>query len=451
MRGNKQMKKSILVISASIMCLLLGVTGCTPSNDPKNEYTLPDLYNVKLRDAKLSCGANVIFETNEIETTELVEGRILGYTDKEAGDKIEKGSTVSIDVAKRVDIAKSYPDTSIISYSDVIEKITGPDSLNEDLCSAHGVGGTDLGIPFELPDGRMMLLYGDTFSGQNMQGIWHSNFMAITSDDKLSDGLTFDELVYNEDTNQVIPFAEGRHQGGNEFDKNVEVTKIPTGGISIGDDAYIFYMSIRYWGVGGSWVVTNSQCVKATDNTYKVWEPVASLKWTEDELYYAGQIYPFYNPKDSEHIYFTSIPGGRNDGAVMFRVDVEDFENRDEYEYLTSNNGWTKGDEGMKKLHANPHYVLSPTVAEPSIIYSEYLDKFVYCTLKGTSIVLATADDVIGPYSDVYPICNGSEYPGLYGGFLHENFTDTDGQRLYLQLSRWTPIYNTFLMEIVLK
>ena len=210
-------------------------------------------------------------------------------------------------------------------------------------------------------------------------------------------------------------------------------------------------MSIRYWGIAGSWLVTYNQCVKATDNTYKTWEPVESLRWNDDELYYAGQIYPFYNPKDQEHIYFTSIPGGRNDGAVMFRVDVEDFENKDEYEYLTGTNTWTKGDEGIKKLNSHPHYVLSPTVSEPSIMYSKYLDKFVYCTLKGTSIVLATADEVTGPYSDVYPICSGSDYPGLYGGFLHEKFTDTDGQRLYVQLSRWTPIYNTFLLEVVLK
>lgn len=445
------MKKNIFLISASLLCLALGVASCAPNGGDENQYTLPDLYNVTVRQAKLDCGANVLFETNEVETTRLVEGRILGYSDTEAGAKVTKGSTVKIDVAKRVAHAKNYPDTSIISYSDVIEKITGPDSLNEDLTSAHGVGGTDLGIPFELPDGRMMLLYGDTFSGQNMQGIWHSNFMAITSDTDLSDGLTFDELIHNEDNNQVIPFAEGKHQADSQTDKNVEVTKIPTGGISIGNDVYIFYMSIRYWGVGGSWLVTYNQCVKATDDTYKTWEPVESLKWTDDELYYAGQIYPFYNPKDNEHIYFTSIPGGRNDGAVMFRVDKEDFENRDEYEYLTGNNTWTKGDEGMRQLNSNPHYILSPSVSEPSIIYSEYLDKFVYCTLKGTAIALCLADDVTGPYDQVHNVCNASDYPGLYGGFLHEKFTDTDGQRMYIQLSRWTPIYNTFVMEVVLK
>ena len=447
------MKKRFFLISASLMCLLTGVTSCAPvsSSQDANQYTLPDLYNVTLREAKLNAGANVLFQANEVETTELVEGRILGYSDTEAGAKVAKGSTVKVDVAKRVAHAKNYPDTSVIKYSDVIEKTTGPDSLNEDLCSAHGVGGTDLGIPFELPDGRMMLLYGDTFSGQNMQGIWHSNFMAITSDFDLSDGLTFDELVYNENNNQVIPFAEGLHQGGNEHNTSVEVTKIPTGGISIGNDVYIFYMSIRYWGVGGSWNVNYNQCVKATDDTYKTWEIVDSLKWREDELFYAGQIYPFHNPKDTEHIYFTSIPGGRNDGAVMFRVDKDKFENRSEYEYLTAKDTWTKGDTGMAKLNKNPYYVLNPAVSEPSIVYNEYLDKFIFCTLKGTSISLCLSDSVTGPYKDVYSVCNGVDYPGLYGGFLHEKFMDTDGERMYIQLSRWTPIYNTFCMEVVLK
>lgn len=443
------MKKTIPFISTVVLALAFGVAAC---GAPRGEqYTLPDLYNYTLKQAKLECGANVLFEETEVETTKLIEGRVLGYKDYEPGDKITKGSKIEIEVSKRVADSLTYGTNSIIEYSSVISKLTGPESQNADLCAQHGIGGTDLGIPFELPDGRMMLLYGDTFSGQNMQGIWHSNFMAITSDTDLSDGITFDEFVHNENNMQVIPFQEGAHQGGNATNRDVEVTKIPTGGISIGNDVYIFYMSIRYWGTHGEWNVTYNQCVKATDNTYKNWENVEGLRWDDTELFYAGQVYPFENPKDTEHIYFTSIPGGRNNGAIMFRVDVEDFENKAEYEYLTAANTWTKGEAGVKKLNSNPYYVMSPSVAEPSIAYNEYLDKFVYCTFKGGSIVLSAADNVTGPYNDVHTICDGSNFNGLYGGFLHPKFSDNGGQRIYMQLSRWTPIYNTYLMEIVLK
>lgn len=429
---------------------MFSITAC--GTDEQKEYvTLPDLYNMTVKEAKLEVGANILFTENKVSTSELIEGRILSYgNDLKVGDKVEKGTRVEINVSKRSETAIDV-DSDLISYINQINMTTGPNSSqNKDVLLNAGARGTDLGIPFLLPDGKMMLLYGDTFSGDNMSGMWKSNFMAISSDFTLYDGLTFDSVVTN-DYGAILPFAEGLHHADNETDKNSEVTKIPTGGISIGDNVYIFYMSIRYWGVSGSWLVTYNQCVKATDNTYTKWENVPSLRWNDDELYSAGQIYPFYNPQDTNNIYFTSIPGGRNDGAIMFRVNKNNFENRDEYEYLVAEDTWVKGDEGMKSLHTNPYYILSPGVAEPSIMYSSYLNKWIYSTLKGTSICFALSDSVTGPYKEIYTICNASNFAGLYGGFVNEKYTDSNGQRIYIQLSQWVPIYNTSLVEVVLK
>ncbi len=427
--------------------LVIGLIGC---NSNKELVTLPNLYNLSLKQAKLDVGTSFLFEENEVPTSELIEGRILEYGNNlKPGDKVEKGSRVKVNIAKRSEKAISI-DNNLVNYVSVIDMITGPESPNADLLLSSGAKGTDLGIPFTLPDNRTMLLYGDTFSGDNMSGLWNSNFMAISSDTKLSDGLVFDEVI-TADNGMVLPFSQGKHQGGKEENIGTEVTKIPTGGISIGNDVYIFYMSIRYWGVSGSWLVSYNQCIKATDSTYKEFKNVDSLRWNEDELYYAGQIYPFKNPQDSEHIYFTSIPGGRNNGAVMFRVDVDKFENKNEYEYLVSENTWLKGKEGMSKLNDNPHYIFSPSVSEPSIFYSEYLNKWIYSTLRGSNIVFATSKNVEGPYNDIYQVCSSSDFAGLYGGFVSQAFTDSDGQRIYIQLSQWTPIYNTSLVEVVLK
>lgn len=447
------MKNKLYLIGALLTSVCFGVAGCNQSSSVTivNGYTLPEIHNLTTSEAKLLLGANIYIDPIEVQTSELIEGRILGYRNNNVGDVVEKGSRIAVNVAARLDKSIALSDSNIVNYITELDRITGRDSTNEELCTNAGQGGTDLGIPFELPDGRTMLLYGDTFSSAPMSGFWNSNFMAITSDEDLTDGLQFDELVTNDANGMILPFAQGAHQGGNETDKSVEVTKIPTGGISIGNDVYIFYMSIRYWGVGGDWRVTYNQCLKADDLTYKSWSNVESLRWDEDELYYAGQIYPFNDPKDDEHIYFTSIPGGRNNGAVMFRVDKDKFENRDEYEYLTSKNTWTKGDDGMKKLNDNPYFIMSPGVSEPSIVYSEYLDKYVFATLKGSNIVFGVSDNVCGPYNETYPVVSSSDFPGLYGGFVHSKFMDSDGQRMYIQLSRWTPIYNTYLVEVVLK
>lgn len=439
------MKKNY-IRTLCVFPLLLTLFAC----DVNKEYvTLPDLYDFSLKEARLEVGTDILFEENYVPTSELIEGRILSFGDDlKPGDKVEKGTRVQVNISKRSETAITM-DNDLVKYINKIDFITGPNSINSDLLLNAGAKGTDLGIPFTLPDGKMMLLYGDTFASDNMTGYWNSNFMAISSDTKLSDGLTFDDIITN-DIGMIKPFAQGAHQDGNATNKNTEVTKIPTGGITIGSDVYIFYMSIRYWGVGGSWLVTYNQAIKATDSTYKNFEEVKGLRWTEDELYYAGQIYPFNNPQDEQHIYFTSIPGGRNDGAVMFRVDKDKFENRDEYEYLVSSNQWVKGDEGMKKLNSNPYYVFSPSVSEPSIMYSEYLGKWVYSTLRGSNIVFATADSVTGPYKNIYPVVRSSDFAGLYGGFIHNAYTDSNGQRIYIQLSQWVPTYNTSLVEVVL-
>lgn len=440
------MKKNYIK-AICVFPLLLTLFSC---NTTKEYVTLPDLYNLSLKEARLEVGTDFLFEVNNVPTSKLIEGRVLSFgNDLKPGDKVEKGTRVKINVSKRSDTAISM-DNALVDYVNKIDYVTGPNSVNSEMLLAAGARGTDLGISFKLPDEKMMLLYGDTFSADNMSGHWNSNFMAITSDKDLSDGLTFDKVITN-DIGMVKPFAQGAHQGGDENNKNVEVTKIPTGGISIGNDVYIFYMSIRYWGVGGSWNVTYNQAVKAKNSNYTEFEEVKGLRWNDDELFYAGQVYPFEDPKDNEHIYFTSIPGGRNDGAVMFRVDKDKFEDRREYEYLVSKNNWVKGDEGMKKLNSNPYYILSPSVGEPSIMYSEYLNKYVYCALKGNNIVFATSDNVAGPYNNIYQVLASSDFSGMYGGFVNNAFTDSKGQRIYIQLSQWVPIYNTSVVEVVLK
>ena len=430
-----------------ILPLLLTIFSC---NENKEYITLPDLYSLTLKEAKLKVGTDFLFKENYVPTSELIEGRVLSYGNNlKVGDKVTKGQRVEINVSKRQDSAISM-DNDLVNYINRINYITGPESQNSELLLNSGARGTDLGIPFEIPNNKTMLLYGDTFSGDNMGGFWNSNFMAISSDYNLTDGLKFDDVI-TYDNGMIKPFSQGAHQQGNETNKDVEVTKIPTGGITVNGTVYIFYMSIRYWGVGGSWNVAYNQCVKAKDNTYQEFIDVPSLRWNDDELFYAGQIYPFIDPKNEDYVYFTSIPGGRNDGAIMFRVKKDSFENKDQYEYLIGNNIWKKGSEGIKLLNENPYYVLSPSVSEPSIMYSKYLDKYIYSTLRGNSICFALADNVYGPYNDIYKVVSSSDFFGLYGGFIHDKYTDTDGQRIYIQLSQWTPIYNTSIVEVVLK
>ena len=180
-----------------------------------------------------------------------------------------------------------------------------------------------------------------------------------------------------------MPFAQGLHNAGQIENTGTEVTKIPTGGIRLGDNVYIFYMSIRYLGVSGEWLVTYNQCVKSNINDLFNWENVESLRWNDTEAYNFGQIYPYKDPK-SDYVYLYSIPGGRSGRPVVSRVLVSNFENRSEYEYETAPNTWVKGDEGLAILKDNPYYVRDNKATELSICYNEYLKKYMMIYSKVT-------------------------------------------------------------------
>ena len=440
----------------SIISLSLALFSCGKINDP---YELPDLYDLNIEEARKVIDSNIELEIEYIPSKTLIEGQILGYKSYEPGNVVEKKSKVVIEVSKRsLDATTVEDENNIIDYTSWMYRLTGPNSVNEEICFDHGVVGTDLGMPFTLPDGRIMMLYGDTFAAKNKAGYWNSNFMAITSDFDLSDGLEFDELVVREN-GMVKPFAQGAHQNDDEFNKDVEVTKIPTGGISIGNNVYIFYMSVRYWGPNASWNVTYNQCVKASldingNPDYTNFVNVEGLRWDDDELYGAGQIYPVEEKNHPDYIYFLMTAGGRHYGSEMMRVKKENFENKDEYEYLTAKDTWTKGDEGIKKLGENPFFVLNIESLEPNLFYSSYLNKYVSMNRYPGYNALYVADDITGPYTPyicpTVPTSDMVDVGSGYGFFFHEKFSSHGGKRLFLQVSRWIE-YQTSVYEVVLK
>ncbi len=425
-------------------------TTTDPFTTSLNTVAAPDIIGMSVSEAKLTI--NGMFRVNEVEipSNEYLPGTVISYgASIEVGNPVLIGSSIDVLVAEIPE--NGYSDSDRILYVSEIGYVTGPDSLNYDLLQDAGVGGTDLGIPVKVDD-KVILLYGDTFSGVgSFSGMWFSNFIASTTDYTLWDGLEFDAVITN-DSGIALPFRQGlHHQNQSDSESSNpdrEVTKIPTGGITIGDYTYVFYMSVRYWGIAGSWLVTYNRAVRSTD--LHTWEDVDGLVWYESEAPNFGQIYPVEDPNDPDTIYLLAIPGGRNGGAVLARVNKTDFENRDEYEYYVANNTWIKGDLGLQSLLIDPYYIINPTVSEISAMYNDYLDKWMVVFLRGGSVIMMTADELTGPWSAPETITTASRYSGLYGGFVIPEFTAYDDRKFYIQLSRWLPIYQTMLLEIVL-
>ncbi len=106
-----------------------------------------------------------------------------------------------------------------------IAQLTGQPSVNNG--GQVNVYGTDLGSMFLHSDGKIYLLFGDTF-GQPGTGNWRSNTMAYTTDFVASDGIAFDGWI-TDPSGQAKALVEGNH---NPNDGSGEVTKIPTAGWS---------------------------------------------------------------------------------------------------------------------------------------------------------------------------------------------------------------------------
>lgn len=434
----KKLLLSLLILSSFLL------VGCVNQGE---QVELPEVAGMHIDDALLAIAGEFILEEIDVPTSEYMPGVIIDYQDYEAGEFVKANELVYIEVASQPENAYVI-DNEIIEYVSTIGYITGPDSPNYDMLLEAAVYGTDLGIPVDLGD-ETLYLFGDTFSGDKMTGFWHSNFMALSDDKDLYDGLTFSSLVTRE--NGIIkPFAQGLHNSGNpDPTATTEVTKIPTGGILIGDVVYVFYMSVRYWGTAGEWLVSYNQVVKANKNDLTNFVEVEGLRWTESESPNFGQITPVKDP-DSDMIYLISIPGGRSGGAMLARVDSSEFENKDQYEYYVDEQTWVSGDAGLAHLLADPYYLFTPGVSEPSLVYNPYLEQWVATYLKGGNIIMMTADEVTGPWSSPMVVTNGTHHPLLYGGFLNQSLMSEDGQKMYMILSEWGP-YQSIMIEILLK
>ncbi len=440
-------KGLILVLLLSMSALILGCDSKKSSTNKENMCVLPEISGKTLVEAIVALNGEVEVNPVYVKTNEMLPNLVISYgAGLNPGDEVEKGITIDVKLSQKPDGVVSHDDR--VDFISEISVLTGPDSeLNGEELLNSGIYGTDLGIPFTVGD-KVMFLFGDSFSSPAMKGLWTSNFMALTDDSNFNDGLKIDPII-DDNSDRTIPFAQGKHMGGNETDNQVEVTKIPTGGIEINGYVYVFYMSIRYWGVAGSWNVNYNQVVRSKSDDLKTWEEVEGLRWDEDEAYNFGQIYPFRDEKTG-YIYIYGIPGGRNGGCVIGRVTEENFLNKAEYEYQTAKGVWTKGSDGLKKIKNDPYYIVSPSVAEVSVAYNEYLNKYIMVFYRNGKLIMVQSDTADGIFTDSIYLLDQTDYNGIYGGFVHPKFMSDGGKSIYMTVSCWA-VYNVYWVKVVLK
>lgn len=320
----------------------------------------------------------------------------------------------------------------------LVQQITGPGSGNR-TDMRWSVDGTDLGLMWENRPGEVAVVFGDTFGkGWKPGGAgggdddWRSNVLAYTTDRDLSDGLNLDTFVQDSRCH-AAELLDSRKI------KNFETTTIPTSGFAVGNRQYLTYMSINRWSrIPGMWW-TNNGGIAWSDDNGRTWTKSQHAVW--DNLFGIGRFQVVTMVPHGEWVYMFGTPNGRMGVIGLARVPASEVLNKTAYQYWVGGN-WVPANT-PNELLATP--LVAGTASELSIRYDQDSEQWqmVYLDAPAHQIVLRTAAEPQGAWSDPVPLVDTNDYPAAYGGFIHPWSTAKD---LYFTMSAWGS-YNVYLMH----
>jgi len=321
--------------------------------------------------------------------------------------------------------------TTVASSAVVVSKMTGPGSVSA-TDSTWGVYSTDLGVMWDNGSGEVLAAFGDTFGntwappGGNGND-WRSQVLLRSTDTNLADGMSFSSAATDVagHAKELIP--------SQKID-NVEMTVIPTAGVSVGTRQYMAYMSVKHWGVPNSWT-TNYASIAYSDDDGQTWVTSGGPVWSNSGGSDHFQQMAFVH--DGGYVYIYGTPNGRSGGAYLARVADGSLLNQTAWTYWTGS-VWQSGADTLAAS------VVSAPVAEMSVQHNAYTGKWLMTYMQGSDIILRSATGPTSTWSTPSVIASSADYPGLYGGFIHPW---SSGSSLYIALSQWDP-YNVFLLKV---
>ncbi|WP_206424217.1 DUF4185 domain-containing protein [Cohnella candidum] len=321
----------------------------------------------------------------------------------------------------------------------MIARVTGATPSGETMPNPnhtntnYDVGGTDLGIVWDKGGGQYFVAFGDT---NNAAGNWtRSNVLAISSDTNLADGLSFSTMI------QDTP-GHAKEILSSQKVNNVEMTVIPTAGVTVGSRHYIHYMSVNHWGDPGRWY-TNYSGIAYSDDNGQTWTKSSTARWNNNTTTWDNKFQMAAFLKDSGFVYMYATPNGRFGDVYLARVPENGMLNIGDYRYWDGN-GWN-----ANQASASP--VAIGVAGEMSVAYNTYFKRYLmtYLNEDRQAIVIRDAPTPIGPWSGEKILVPGN-FTGLgqYNAFMHP--LSNSGPDLYFIMSTWYPDYNTHLMKATL-
>jgi hypothetical protein len=317
--------------------------------------------------------------------------------------------------------------------------VTGAESPNATE-ARYAVKGTDLGIMWTDQRGQILAAFGDTFGAgwagpgsefsDPVASDWRSNTLARSSAHDPAGGMPFTEFVSDRPghAKELLPSLKR---------DNVEITKIPTGGVCVGGRNYLAYMSVRHFGSPGQWI-TNYGGIAYSDDDGQTWVEVPSASRSNTPAFDDKfQMISFV--RWDGFVYVFGTPNGRFGKAYVARVPEERVLDLSGYAYWTGT-AWQRGASSI----AVP--VMAGPVGELSVRYDQTLRSWemMYFDQPRGAIVVRLARQPAGPWGDPVPVATSQQYPTLYGGFLDP---DSHGSDIYFTMTQYDR-YNVSLMHV---
>jgi hypothetical protein len=305
--------------------------------------------------------------------------------------------------------------------------LAGANSINQ-TPERWGVHGTDLGSMFDK-DGKLYMVFGDTYGccipgtgGPGNATDWRYNVMAVITDRKPADGLTFDTMITDtpDHAKQLLPKNLG------------DVTIIPTYGVAVGDQMFLHYMGVLSWGEPGRWVLSESGLAVSEDDGM-TWSKKTGIRWSTRSNF--GQV-AFV--KHADDLFLFGVPGGRFGNVCLAKTPQAGVLDPTAYRYFA---GLENGAPCWSQVETDAAAIVSAPVGELSVIWNEYLQRWImtYLDEKLAAIVVREAQELWGPWSPPLSLVSSQGFPGLYGAYMHSWCVENDGQVIYFAMSQWGP------------
>jgi len=302
-----------------------------------------------------------------------------------------------------------------------------------DIATRWAVHGTDLGVLWDDGDGGVLCAFGDTYGvGWRPPGAgprhadWRFNALARSTCRDLSGGLVLDEMVEDRPGHaaEVLP----RSRVG-----LVERTVIPTAGIAVQGRQYLHYMSVRWWGRPGRWR-TNHGGLAVSEDRGRTW----TRTWQVGNRGGRRPMQMGGFARAEDWVYFLHTGSGRHNPVHLARVPPPQLGDLAAFRYWTGSR-WSSALADSRPVASGP-------AGELSVAWHRGLDRWLLVHLDdpGGRILLRSAEQPTGPWTDGEILVSGVEHPGLYGGFLHP--WRLDGDEICFTMSRWVP-YTVYLVR----